>query len=96
MRLPQGDALRRVCHFSPLLDVVNRGDEDVRLELLAPEGDVWATIVPLVAAQSNWARGRRTPLWIPRVKAVRAVCAADGRECWRKAPWGDGGVVVLG
>lgn len=93
MRLPQGDSQRCSCHFAPLLDVINETSEDLRLELLSPEGDAWAPISPLVPAFSTWARDRRTPLWIPRVKAVRAVNVRDGLERWRRAPWGDGGVV---
>lgn len=95
MHLPQCDAGRCVCHFAALLEIDNRTADDVRLELLTPQGESWATIVPLVRAHSAWAQERRTPLWIPRVKAVRIVGCADGLERWRKAPWGDGGRIVL-
>jgi hypothetical protein len=93
MRLPQGEG--SLCHFSPLLDVENGTAHDVRLELLSPEGDAWEPVVPLVRAGERWAAGRLTPIWLPRVKAVRVVRVADGAELWRRAPFADGGRVTL-
>jgi hypothetical protein len=95
MRLPQGEGVRGGCHFSALLDIDNQSAEDLRLELLTPEGDAWATVELRVPARSRWAEGRTTPLWLPRVKAVRLVRASDGLEVWRQAPWGEGGVVTV-
>jgi hypothetical protein len=99
MRLPQGEggssAAAAACHFSPLLDLENGTAHDVRLELLSPEGDAWEPVLPLVPAGSRWALARATPLWLPRVKAVRVVRVVDGAELWRRAPFGDGGRVTL-
>jgi len=92
MKLPQGEA-REGCHFSALLELENGTADDLRLEILTPDGDAWATLLPLLPAGSVWRR--RAPLYLPRVKAVRLVRTADGLEVWRRAPWGEGGAVSV-
>ena len=94
LRLPQPDAVR-CCHFAPLLELQNDTGVDLRLELLEPSGTSWASVHPVVAPGA-WSKGRCTPLWLPRVKAVRLVRASDGVEVWRRSPWADGGVVSVG
>lgn len=91
IRLPQPEQMRG-CHFAPLLELNNDTGEDLRFELLDPSGNTWATLLPLVRP-GTWSKTRSTPLWLPRVKAVRMVRVSDGLELWRRVPWGDGGVV---
>ena len=95
LTLPRAESSLRSAHFSALLDVKNASRDELRLELLSPSGVDWVTVLPSLPPDSNWARGRQTPLYLPRVKAVRLVRCSDGVEVWRKAPWGEGGAISV-
>lgn len=96
--LPQKDELRafggRPC-FAPLTDVVNAGEEAVRVEVRLGDLDMWQTLLPSVLPLTSWAAMRTTPIWVPRIAALRVVGNSSGTELWQRAAWGEGGVVAI-
>lgn len=98
LALPRADASRAFggcpC-FAGLLEIRNEGAEALRLEMRASDAEAWETLVPRIAPGESWAARRSTPLWIPRVAAVRLVRAADGAEVMLRSPWGDGGALTV-